>query len=192
VAAYPGVTDLGGYLLALHTDQAWFSGYPANCQLLAGRAGHPTELTCTGAAVAGLQLTLSGDQHAGSLPLFAVDAGGRSMPVTDANGAPLMVIDPTAATARTPADGAVVTPRSSAQPPPATASTPPESPRVAPTSGDEPSGAPTSGDEPSTAPTPAAEPATSATSAAPAGLPGSAEPSSTAGTARTTASGAAR
>ncbi|HYN73402.1 MAG TPA: hypothetical protein VES60_12955 [Nakamurella sp.] len=186
VAAYPGVTDLGGYLLALHTDQAWFSGYPANCQLL---AGHPTELTCTGAAVAGLQLTLSGDQHAGSLPLFAVDAGGRSMPVTDANGAPLMVVDPTAATARTPADGAVVTPQSSAQPPPATASKPPESPPVAPTSGDEPSGAPPSGDEPSTAPTPAAEPAKPA---APAGLPGSAEPSSTAGTARTTASGAAR
>ena len=59
-----------------------------------GQTSRPTDLACTGATVEGLQLTLSGDQPTGSLPLFAVDAGGRSLPVTDVTGAPLVVVGP--------------------------------------------------------------------------------------------------
>ncbi len=94
VTAYPGVTDLGRYRLALRTDQAWFSGYPAGCTLPGNPSSQPTELTCTGAALDGVRLTISGSQPAGTLPLVAVDAAGRSLPVTDGNGSPLVVVDP--------------------------------------------------------------------------------------------------
>ena len=67
-----GSPTSAGTVLELRTDQAWFSGYPASCQLPTDQAAHPTELTCTGVAVDGLQLTLSGDQ-----PGRVVAAGRR-------------------------------------------------------------------------------------------------------------------
>jgi len=173
VAAYQGVTDLGRYLLELRTDQAWFSGYPASCQLPTGQAAHPTALTCTGVTVDGLQLTLAGDQPSGSLPLVVVDAGGRSLPVTDASGAPLMVVEPSPATAQTQTQthGPVTTPPpasppSTSRPAAAIAATPPELASVAPLSGAEPSTAPTAGNTPGTTSTPAAGPSSPARSAA--------------------------
>ena len=180
VAAYQGVTDLGRYLLELRTDQAWFSGYPASCQLPTGQAAHPTALTCTGVTLDGLQLTLAGDQPSGSLPLVVVDPGGRSLPVTDASGGPLMVVEPSPATAQTQTqtqtDGPVTTPPpasapSTSQPAAAIAATPPELPSVAPPSGAEPSTAPTAGNTPGTTSTPAAGPSSPARSAAPTSAP---------------------